>query len=58
MFFGGEKRLHRDFDAPAAHDGSWEERLAVFRRVRDKLRTYLAEFADRLADRPGFGSSI
>jgi arsenate reductase len=45
VFFGGEKRLHCDFEDPAALDGSQEERLALFRRVRDQLRTYLAEFA-------------
>jgi arsenate reductase (thioredoxin) len=44
VFFSDAKRLHHDFDDPAALTGS-EERLALFRRVRDELRTYLAEFA-------------
>ena len=45
VFFGAAKRLHRDFEDPAAFIGSEEERLAVFRRVRDELRGYLREFA-------------
>src|SRR5271154_5362706 len=45
VFFGAAKRLHRDFDDPAALDGSEEERLALFRRVRGELRAWLAEFA-------------
>jgi arsenate reductase (thioredoxin) len=49
VFFGGAKRLHHDFDDPAALNGSEEERLAVFRRVRDELRAYLAEFAHSAA---------
>jgi arsenate reductase len=45
VFFGAAKKLHHDFDDPAALDGSGEERLALFRRVRDELRRYLGEFA-------------
>jgi arsenate reductase len=45
VFFGAAKRLHRDFEDPAAFIGSEEERLTVFRRVRDELRGYLREFA-------------
>jgi arsenate reductase (thioredoxin) len=45
VFFGGAKRLHHDFDDPAALNGSGEERLILFRRVRDELRVYLAGFA-------------
>ena len=41
VFFGAAQRLHHDFEDPAAATGSEEERLAVFRRVRDQLRTYL-----------------
>jgi arsenate reductase len=43
-FFGAIKQLHQSFDDPAALDGSEEERLALFRRVRSELRTYLADF--------------
>ena len=47
VFFGAAKRLHHSFDDPAALNGTEEERLAVFRRVRDELRAYLAEFASK-----------
>lgn len=42
VFFGTATRLHHDFDDPAAVSGTEEERLAVFRRVRDNIRQYLA----------------
>jgi arsenate reductase (thioredoxin) len=44
-FFGAAERRHHNFDDPAALDGSEEERLNLFRRVRDELRGYLGEFA-------------
>lgn len=44
VFFGKVQNLHRDFDDPAAVVGSAEQRLAVFRRVRDELRGYLTDF--------------
>lgn len=40
------KFLHWDFDDPAAVQGTHDERLAVFRRVRDELMTKIdQEFA-------------
>jgi arsenate reductase len=44
-FFGGAELLHQSFDDPAALNGSQEERLILFRRVRDELRSYLREFS-------------
>jgi arsenate reductase (thioredoxin) len=44
VFFGAAKRIHQSFDDPAALKGSEQERFAVFRRVRDELRDYLAGF--------------
>ncbi len=41
VFFGAATRLHRDFEDPAACDGTEAERLNAFRRVRDELRQYL-----------------
>ncbi|HYL73244.1 MAG TPA: arsenate reductase ArsC [Bryobacteraceae bacterium] len=41
VFPGAARMLHRNFEDPAAAQGSDEERLAVFRRVRDQLRDYL-----------------
>jgi arsenate reductase (thioredoxin) len=45
IFFGAATRLHHSFDDPAALNGSDEERMALFRRVRGELRAYLANFA-------------
>lgn len=45
VFFGAATRLHHSFDDPAALNGSEEERLALFRRVRGELQAYLADFA-------------
>jgi arsenate reductase len=45
VFFGATTRLHHSFDDPAARNGSDEERLTLFRRVRGELRDYLGEFA-------------
>jgi arsenate reductase len=45
VFFGRAERLHRSFDDPAGLSGSDDERLALFRRVRDELRVYLRQFA-------------
>ncbi|MGO9255465.1 MAG: arsenate reductase ArsC [Bryobacteraceae bacterium] len=47
VFFGGAHKLHRSFEDPAALHVSQEKRLALFRRVRDELRAYLAEFAQK-----------
>jgi arsenate reductase len=45
VFFSAAKRLHHNFDDPAALHGAEEERLALFRRVRDELRDYVRDFA-------------
>lgn len=44
IYPGHANRLHRNFEDPAAAGGSENERLAVFRRVRDQLRDYLRRF--------------
>jgi arsenate reductase len=36
--------IHRNFEDPAAFEGSQEERLALFRRIRDEMRSYLRTF--------------
>ncbi|MGD0778026.1 MAG: arsenate reductase ArsC [Candidatus Solibacter sp.] len=48
VFLGAARRLHRSFDDPAALNGPEEDRLALFRRVRGELRTYLADFASQI----------
>jgi arsenate reductase (thioredoxin) len=47
VFFAAATRLHHSFDDPAAAAGTNEQRLALFRRVRDELREYLRELARR-----------
>jgi arsenate reductase (thioredoxin) len=50
VFFGAAERLHHSFeDPPAQGVGSNEERMAIFRRVRDELRAYLRDFSSRIA---------
>ena len=46
LFPGGTERIHWDFDDPTAATGTDEERLRVFRRVRDELQARLRAFAD------------
>jgi arsenate reductase len=49
VFPGGARRLHWSFDDPSAAAGTEEERLEVFRRVRDeiaaRIRAWLADQA-------------
>ncbi len=46
VFFGAANRLHHSFDDPPPPGvGTATERMAVFRRVRDELRSYLKDFA-------------
>lgn len=49
VYPGHGRRVHRNFPDPAAVEGSEEERLASFRRVRDEIREYLREFAGQIA---------
>ncbi len=44
VFPSKTERVHWSFDDPAAADGDDEERLAVFRRVRDEIRSRLREW--------------
>lgn len=48
LFLDTAARLHHSFEDPAAAPGSEEQRLAVFRRVRDELRQYLRNSLYRL----------
>jgi arsenate reductase len=41
LWLGRGRKVHRSFEDPARATGSDEERLAVFRRVRDGLRRAL-----------------
>lgn len=49
VFLGAAKRLHHSFeDPPPPSVSSEQERLAIFRRVRDELRNYLQEFSQEI----------
>jgi arsenate reductase len=49
VFFGAAERLHHSFeDPPAPTVGTYEERMTVFRRVRDELREYLRGFSGNI----------
>jgi arsenate reductase len=45
VFPGPATRIHWSFDDPAAAEGSEEEVLAEFRRVRDEIEEKLRAFA-------------
>ncbi|HXJ40656.1 MAG TPA: arsenate reductase ArsC [Bryobacteraceae bacterium] len=46
VFFSTAKHLHHSFEDPPPPDtGTDQERLSIFRRVRDEQRTWLHEFA-------------
>ncbi len=53
IYPGHSNRLHHSFDDPAAVQGSEEERLAAFRRVRDEIRAYLRDFTAQAASKAG-----
>ena len=44
VFFGGTQRIHMGFEDPSLAEGTSEERLAVFRRVRDQIRREVIRF--------------
>ena len=44
IYPGHANRIHHSFEDPAAVQGSEEERLASFRKVRDEIRAYLRTF--------------
>ena len=43
FFPGGKKMIHKGFEDPAAFSGSEEEKVALFRRVRDEIRGWIEE---------------
>jgi arsenate reductase (thioredoxin) len=44
VFAGAKRTIHHSFDDPAEASGSEEEKLRVFRRVRDEIRAWVQEF--------------
>jgi len=52
IFPGAYKSLHWSLEDPAAAEGTHEERLAVFRRVRDQIVAHIeGEFVQGAADK-------
>ena len=45
LFPGGGKIKHQGFPDPAAAEGSREERLELFRKVRDELKEFVLSFS-------------
>lgn len=43
-FPGSAKRIHRTFEDPASASGTYDDRAAAFRRVRDHISEYLRGF--------------
>ncbi len=44
VFAGARRSIHHSFDDPAHATGNDEEKLCVFRRVRDEIRVWVEEF--------------
>lgn len=44
IFPGRAQRIHWSFDDPAIAEGTQEEKLSVFRRVRDEIAARISEF--------------
>lgn len=44
IFTGAKRAIHHSFDDPAHATGLEEEKLAVFRRVRDEIRVWVENF--------------
>jgi arsenate reductase len=42
-FPGGKDRIHRGFEDPSAAEGDDEEKLAVFRRIRDEIKAWIEQ---------------
>ena len=42
-FLGGRKSMHKGFQDPSSALGTEEEKLVVFRRVRDEIRDWIQE---------------
>jgi arsenate reductase (thioredoxin) len=47
IFAGGTVRLHWSFEDPAAVEGTEEERLIAFRRIRDQLHERVKAFVNQ-----------
>jgi arsenate reductase len=44
VFFNAAERLHWSFEDPSAADGTDDEKLAQFRRIRDEIHSRISQF--------------
>jgi arsenate reductase len=44
LFFGGVERIHNGFEDPSRINGSVEEVLPEFRRVRDEIKNWIIDY--------------
>jgi len=44
LFFGGVERVHRGFEDPSRLNGSDEDVLPEFRRVRDEIKNWIIDY--------------
>jgi len=52
VYPGHSNRIHHSFEDPAAVQGSENERLTAFRKVRDDIRAYLIDFNAQARRKP------
>jgi arsenate reductase (thioredoxin) len=57
IFPGASTRLHWSFEDPSAATGSEKQRLAVFRRVRDEIKTRIETWLPQRSALPGTRSA-
>jgi arsenate reductase len=51
--FGGQgRRLHWPFEDPAGATGTTEERLAIFRKIRDEIKKKIKQFLEPESSEP------
>jgi arsenate reductase (thioredoxin) len=43
FFPGGKKYVHKSFDDTNPYNSNYNEKMAVFRRVRDEIQTWIKE---------------
>jgi arsenate reductase len=43
FFPGGKRSMHKGFENPAAFKGGEDEKIVVFRRVRDEIRDWIVK---------------
>jgi len=51
FFPGGKETIHKGFEDPAAFNGSEDDKLAVFRRVRGEIRSWIEETFGKVGEK-------